>query len=332
MAIKRKRINSGVGAANNAPFLALAPEPINAKRAPTSLDVAEIGTIWIDNTAPSFWILTTITSAGAVWTSNGSTENLEFVSDSGSAFPEANQIEFLGTGGITTSAANNVVTINGSGVGISITGNSGGALSGNAFTFTGGTTGLDFAGTAAPDTLTLTGTLVVSNGGTGATTLTANALMIGNGTSAITSLAAATDGQLVIGSTGVAPVVAALTEGEGISIVNGAGSIEISSSGSTTLAWKNITNAMSPYAVIAADDSYLSVDVTGGVVTIQLPDAAVLGKVYYVKDRVGLAATSNITITTVSGVTTIDGATSFVMNSAYQSVNIIGNSTSYELF
>ncbi len=54
---------------------------------------------------------------------------------------------------------------------ISITGNSGGALTGNAFTFTGGTTGLTFSG--AGSTETLGGDLVVANGGTGNTTFTA---------------------------------------------------------------------------------------------------------------------------------------------------------------
>src|SRR6266436_5594370 len=65
---------------------------------------------------------------------------------------------------------------------ISITGDSGGALTGNSFTFTGSTTGLTFAG--AGSTETLGGILVVANGGTGASTLTG--VLIGNGTSAVT--------------------------------------------------------------------------------------------------------------------------------------------------
>ncbi len=54
---------------------------------------------------------------------------------------------------------------------ISITGDSGGALTGNSFTFTGGTTGLTFAG--AGSTETLGGDLNVAHGGTGNTTFTA---------------------------------------------------------------------------------------------------------------------------------------------------------------
>lgn len=121
---------------------------------------------------------------------------------------------------------------------ISITGDSGGALTSNAFTFTGGTTGLTFAG--AGTTETLGGTLVVSNGGTGRATLTNHGLLVGAGTSAITQLANATNGQLPIGSTGADPVLAAITAGTGISISNGAGSITINATGSG-LAWSVIT-------------------------------------------------------------------------------------------
>lgn len=121
---------------------------------------------------------------------------------------------------------------------ISITGDSGGALTGNAFTFTGGTTGLTFSG--AGTTETLTGTLVVSNGGTGRATLTNHGLLVGAGTTAITQLAAASNGQLPIGSTGADPVLATLSAGTGISISNGAGTITISGSGGG-LTWSVIT-------------------------------------------------------------------------------------------
>ena len=80
---------------------------------------------------------------------------------------------------------------------ISITGNSGGALTGNAFTFTGGTTGLSFAG--ATSTETLGGTLVVANGGTGVATLTG--LALGAGTSNFT-------GVTFVASTSFTPVLA----------------------------------------------------------------------------------------------------------------------------
>lgn len=71
----------------------------------------------------------------------------------------------------------------------------------------------------------------VDEGGTGATTLTDHGVLLGSGTAAITPLAAMTNGQLVIGSTGADPVVASLTAGTAVSISTGAGSITINASG-----------------------------------------------------------------------------------------------------
>lgn len=76
----------------------------------------------------------------------------------------------------------------------------------------------------------LLGTLAVAGGGTGAITLSANGILIGNGTSIITATNL-TDGQLLIGSTAAAPVASTLTAGTNVSIVNAAGSITISSTG-----------------------------------------------------------------------------------------------------
>ena len=67
----------------------------------------------------------------------------------------------------------------------------------------------------------------VEEGGTGATTLTDHGILLGSGTGAITATAAPTNGQLLIGSTGIDPVVANLTGGTGITVTNGAGTITI---------------------------------------------------------------------------------------------------------
>lgn len=169
----------------------------------------------------------------------------------------------------------------------------------------------------------------VVEGGTGAQTFTAHSVLIGQGTSAVTALGAATDGQLVIGSSGVDPVIATLTAGTGVSITNGAGSITISASGTET--YNYVSTNTSPY-VVGATDEYISVDSSAGAITVQLPNAPATGRVYYIKDQKGSAATHNITITTVGGVVTIDGGTSFVMNTAYESASVIFNGTSYEVF
>lgn len=68
----------------------------------------------------------------------------------------------------------------------------------------------------------------VADGGTGASTLTDHGVLLGSGTGAITALAEASNGQLVIGSTGNDPSLATLTAGTNITVTNGAGSISLS--------------------------------------------------------------------------------------------------------
>jgi hypothetical protein len=122
---------------------------------------------------------------------------------------------------------------------------------------------------------------------------------------------------------------AVITGGTGITVTPGANSIVISGSGSITLAYTNVNT--SPYIVLITDD-YLSVDTSGGPITIQLPNAATLGRTFVIKDRTGTADTDNITVTTVGGVVNIDGSTTFVMDTEYQSIAIIGNGSSYEIY
>ena len=81
------------------------------------------------------------------------------------------------------------------------------------------------------NSLSLDVALPVESGGTGASTLTDGGVLLGSGTGAVTALGQATDGQLVIGSTGADPVLATLQEGDNITIVNSAGGIEINASG-----------------------------------------------------------------------------------------------------
>ena len=75
-----------------------------------------------------------------------------------------------------------------------------------------------------------------------------------------------------------------------------------------------------------------AVNTSGGAVTIRLPNAPATGRVYYIKDSNGTAAASNITVTTVGEAVNIDGATSFVMNTAYESISVIFDGSAYEVF
>jgi hypothetical protein len=79
--------------------------------------------------------------------------------------------------------------------------------------------------------LSLDTALPVASGGTGVSTLTDGGLVLGSGTGAVTSLGQATNGQLVVGSTGADPVLATLTGGANITVTNTAGAISIAASG-----------------------------------------------------------------------------------------------------
>lgn len=161
-------------------------------------------------------------------------------------------------------------------------------------------------------------------------TQTLHGLPIGASTSgAITWTAAPSDGQLLIGRTGLDPVLGTLTAGTGISISNGAGAITITNTGGASFAYTLVNTT--PYIVLPADQ-YLGVDSSGGIITVQFPNAPATGKIYVVKDKTGSATTNNITVTTVGGVVTIDGATTYVMNTNYQAIELIFNGTSYEVF
>ena len=124
-----------------------------------------------------------------------------------------------------------------------------------------------------------------------------------------------------------------LISGTGISVVGNPAThtLTISTTGVTNLTYRTVLFPASPYTVVTADD-YISCDVTGGAITVKLPNAPVVGKVWIIKDKVGLAASNNTTITTVGGAVLIDGATSYVLNTAYESANVIFNGTSYEIY
>jgi hypothetical protein len=90
----------------------------------------------------------------------------------------------------------------------------------------------------------------------------------------------------------------------------------------------------SPYTV-SATDYYISCDTTSssaGSITINLPNAPTTYRQFTIKDRTGGASTNNITITTVGGVVTIDGATSYIMAGNFHAVNLLFNGTSYEVY
>jgi hypothetical protein len=139
-----------------------------------------------------------------------------------------------------------------------------------------------------------------------------------------------TDGQILINNTatGVASW-ANITAGANITITNAANAITIdANAGAITYNYTGITDADSPYTATATDD-VIGVDCSAAIVTVLLPDAPATGRSFIIKDFTGSANTFNITLSTPGGVVLIDAAATYVMNTNYQSVQVIFNGTKY---
>ena len=161
-------------------------------------------------------------------------------------------------------------------------------------------------------------------------TQTQFSLPIGGGsTAAISWTAAPTDGQLLIGSTGLTPVLSTIAAGAGIGIANGPGTITISNTGGSAYNYTNVNTT--PYVVLPADQ-YLGVDCSVAAITLQFPNAPATGTIFVVKDFGGFAATNAITITSVGGAIGFDGALSFQLILNLQSVMMIFDGTNYQVF
>ena len=119
---------------------------------------------------------------------------------------------------------------------------------------------------------------------------------------------------------------AILTSGTGVTVSNGANTITISSSGVSVL--NIISTSTTPYDALTTDYA-IAMDSSGGVKTVRLPNAPATGRMFVIKDSTGSAAANNITVTTVGGAVNIDGAVTYVMNSAYQSVSVIFTGSVY---
>jgi len=104
-------------------------------------------------------------------------------------------------------------------------------------------------------TIGIAAPIIVAKGGTGATTLTNHGILLGSGTDAVTVLGSATNGQLPIGSAGADPVLTTLTAGDGIEVTNAAGSITLTSSGTSMTFDAGTSNVVLDVLILSADDS-----------------------------------------------------------------------------
>lgn len=155
---------------------------------------------------------------------------------------------------------------------------------------------------AGAGTLTLTSISFLGNSGiSGGLTLAYGNTLTGtaylqnvsfdNGVNTMTA-----DGQLIIGSTGVNPVIATLTAGPGVSITNGAGSITIGAD-NAGMNWTVVTTNQT-----GADNNGYIVD-TAGNVNVALPAVSLVGDTF----QVNSIGAGTFTITQAGGQQVIVG-------------------------
>jgi len=102
--------------------------------------------------------------------------------------------------------------------------------------------------------------------------------------------------------------------------------------GSTGILILNYTLVTTSPYVVQATDSFIGVQTSTTAITIELPDSPTIGRVYVIKDIDGTAYLHNITVTTVGGVVDIDSAPTYIMNSSFQSIQLLFNGTEYLIF
>jgi len=199
--------------------------------------------------------LSSIGTANQILGVNAGATGLEYKSVAAgtaiSVTPSAGTLTIANTGvtsnvagtGIGVSGATGAVTITNTGVtsavagtGIGVSGATGAVTFSNTgvTSITGTANQITASSSTGGVTLSLPGSVTLTTGLT-ISALTANSFLYSGTAGLLTTTTAPTDGQLLIGSTGAAPVAAALTAGTGISVTNGAGSISIANTGVTSV-------------------------------------------------------------------------------------------------
>ena len=161
------------------------------------------------------------------------------------------------------------------------------------------------------------------------THLTDGGVLLGSGTGAVTALGQATNGQLVVGSTGADPVLATLTGGANITVTNSAGGISIAASGlgSGTVQTVSATGTENGLTLTSDGDTVDPVITLGGalanVTNAQLSNSAITVGSTAIALGASATAIAGLTSVTSTGVT----ATNFVNSGAVADTKITGSFT-----
>ena len=217
----------------------------------------------------------------------------------------------------------------GSSSSISITGDTGGALTGDAFTFSGGTTGLSFGGSGSTETLTFAG--ITANGGTVslATDATGSSVNIGTGAGAkLVAIGSKTGASSITESVGtgnfVLDGVAGSTYTIGASTTTGTTTIGgTAQTGTITLGSSSGTNIVAVGAGAGATTVNIANGVSGN--TISLGNG--VNTSAQVVNIASGAAGANSTVNILNGVATTGTQTVNIATGATASTTNIGNVT-----
>lgn len=232
-----------------------------------------------------------------------------------------------------------------------------GGGSGTVASVTGGN-GINITGNPSLNpVVNITAPVSIANGGTNAITMVnTDGVVYFDGTRLVTTTVGTAGQVLTSNGVGLAPTFQAGGGGGGgastfhtdsgdatvsAGAITIAGGLNIDTSGATSIVTVSaspdqyltsyrVANA-SPF-VVNATDFYITVDTSTVPITIQLPDAPTIYRRFVVKDSAGNAVIQNITVTTVSGVKLIDGATTFVMNTNYQAAEFVYDNFGYQIF
>ena len=172
--------------------------------------------------------------------------------------------------------------------------------------------------------LSLDTALPVASGGTGASTFTDGGVLLGSGAGAVTALGQATNGQLVIGSTGADPALGTLTGGANITVTNTAGGISIAASGLGSGTVQTVSAAGSQNGLtLTSDGDTVNPTITlGGALSGVANSQLVASSVTVGTTAIALGASS----TTLAGLTSVAVDGSLTAQKILAGSNIISGS------